>query len=159
MKREDAFYYKCRLRLGILDGYDEWLDGFLSYDEPLSDIVISLSCCSSDLNKTISLLYNYCLEKPFDTSAVFERFRLYFKDAYYSGKMSKGDVTSTMYRLVTNIDNPGDFLKGDEWDGMYYLDDYYDLAENGIIPWESFDYAFFTYLEQGTPVDIWRKNI
>ncbi|MBQ9798184.1 MAG: hypothetical protein IJW50_10760, partial [Clostridia bacterium] len=47
------------------------------------------------------------------------------------------------------------------WGSMYYLDDYYSLAEDGIISWESFDFAFFSYLDNGTPVDsnlIWNRN-
>ena len=44
---------------------------------------------------------------------------------------------------------------------MYYLDDFHSLAKDGIISWESFDFAFFSYLDNGTPVDsklVWKKN-
>lgn len=45
---------------------------------------------------------------------------------------------------------------------MYYLDDYYSMAKDGIISWESFDFAFNSYLDNGTPIDsnlIWEKNM
>ena len=77
--------------------------------------------------------------------------------------MSKEDVASSMYHLVNNIGDPGD-ADFDEhlWGDMYYLDDYYNLATDGMISMENFDFAFFAYLDNGTPLDsnlIWSKNI
>lgn len=160
MKREDAFYYKNLLMLGFSDGYDEWLDYYLELEDPLSNIVLELSCCGSDVTKTISVLHNYCAEQPFDESAVCDRLRLFFKDAYYTNRMSKEEISSTMYRLALNIGDPGDF-DIHLWGSMYYLDDFHSLAKDGIISWESFDFAFFSYLDNGTPLDsnlIWSKN-
>ena len=162
MKCEDAFYYKIMLMAGFDDGYDEWLNCFLESENPLSDIVLELACCGSDVNKTISTLHNYCAEEPFDQSAVCARIRLFFQKAYYSNKMSKKEITSSMYRLANNVGDPGD-ADFDEhlWSSMYYLDYYHDLAEDGLISWERFDFAFFSYLDNGIPVDsnrIWGRN-
>ena len=49
MNREDAFYYKNLLMLGFSDGYDEWLNDYLEAENPLSNIVLELSCCGSDV--------------------------------------------------------------------------------------------------------------
>ena len=161
MNREDAFYYKNLLMLGFLDGYDEWLNSYLESEDPLSDITLELSCCGSDVKKTVSVLHNYCAEQPFDESIACNKLRLFFKEAYYSNKMSKEEISSTLYHLALNIGDPGDFdIK--LWGSMYYLDDYYSLAKDGIISWESFDYAFFSYLDNGAPLDsnlIWSKNV
>ena len=161
MKREDAFYYKNLLLLGFSDGYDEWLNYYLEKESPLSDIVLELSLCGSDVNKTISLLHNYCAEQNFDKAVSHDKLRLFFKNAYYSNRMSKEEVLSTMYRLSLNIGDPGDFdIK--LWGSMYYLDYYYGLALDGVIPMENFDFAFFSYLDNGTPLDsdlIWRKSM
>ena len=162
MKREDAFYYKIMLMSGFDDGYDEWLNCFLESKNPLSDIVLELACCGSDVNKTIAVLHNYCAEQPFDESAVCTRIRLFLRKAYYSNRMSKKEITSSMYRLADNVGDPGD-ADFDEhlWGSMYYLDYYHNLAKYGLISSENFDFAFFSYLDNGIPVDtnrIWGHN-
>ena len=160
LKREDAFYHKLMLMTGLDDGYDEWLNYYLESENPLSNIVLELACCGSDINKTISVLHNFCMEQPFDEAVVCDRLRAYFQDAYYTNRMSKEEISSTMYRLALNVGDPGDF-DIHLWGSMYYLDDYYSLAKDGIISWDNFDFAFFSYLDNGIPVDlnrIWNHN-
>ena len=161
MKREDAFYYEKLLLFGFSDGYDEWLNYCLETESPLSDIVLELSLCDSDVRKTISLLHNFCAEQNFDEAVSHDKLRLFFKNAYYSNRMSKKEVLSTMHSLAVNVGAPYDFdIK--LWGSMYDFVYYYDLALEGVIPMENFDFAFFSYLDNGTPLDselIWRKSI
>lgn len=160
MKREDAFYFKNMLMLGLFDGYDEWLNSHLESENPLSDITLELSCCGSNVNKIISVLQNYCLQQPIDEAVVCDKLRLFFKEAFYSNKMSKDEVVSKMYRLAQNAGGPDSFdMK--LWGSMYYLSDYYSLSKDGILTWESFDSAFFSYLNDGTPINpetIWKYH-
>ena len=162
MKREDAFYHKIMLMSGLDDGYDEWLDHYLNSENPLSDIVLELACCGSDVNKTISVLNNFCAEQAFDEAAVCDRVRLFYQKAYYSKKMSKEEIIASMHRLANNVGGPGDAdFDEDLWGSMYYLDDYYDLAKDGLIPAENFDFAFLSYLDNGVPVgsnSLWSHN-
>ena len=160
MKREDAFYHKIMLMTGLDDGYDEWLNYYLESENPLSNIVLELACCGSDINKTISVLHNFCMEQPFDEVVVCDKLRAYLNDAYYTNRMSKEEILSTMYRFALNVGDTGDFYIH-LWESMYYLYDYYSLAKNGIISWDNFDFAFFSYLDNGIPVDsnrIWNHN-
>ena len=160
MKREDAFYHKIMLMTGLDDGYDQWLDGYLESENPLSALVLELACCGSDVDKIISVLHNFCMEQPFDEAVVCERVRAYFKNAYDTNRMSKEEISNAMYRVAMNVGDPGDF-DIHLWGSMFYLDDYHSLAKDGIIPWESFDFEFFSYLDQGIPVDsnrIWNRN-
>ena len=160
MNREDAFCHKIMLMAGLDGGYDEWLNKYLESEDPLSDIVLELACCGSDINKTISVLHSFCGEQPIDEAAVCERLRLFLKNAYYANRMSKEEIASAMYRLAQNVGDPGDF-DIEIWGDMYYLDHYYDLVKDGIISWERFDRAFFAYLDDSTPVDlsrIWNEN-
>ena len=44
---------------------------------------------------------------------------------------------------------------------MYYFTNDYDLAQDGIITWDNFDNAFFSYLNDGIMVDedlLWNKK-
>ena len=160
MKREDAFFHKLMLMTGLDDDYDKWLNCYLESENPLSDVVLELACCGADVNKTISVLHNFCGEQSFDEAVVCDRVRTYFKDAYYKKRMSKEEISSAMYRLALNVGDPGDF-NIHLWGSMYYLDEYYSLAKDGIISWERFDFAFFSYLDNGIPVDfdrIWNHN-
>ena len=152
MKREDAFYHKILLMTDLDDGYDEWLNGYLESEKPLSDVVLELVYCGSDVNKIISVLHNFCNEHPFDKSVVCDRLREYFKDAYYTNKMSKDEITTIMHRVVLNILETEDF-DVHLWGSLYYLDDYYYFAEEGVIPWESFNSAFLSYLDNGVSID------
>lgn len=163
MKREDAFFYKYLLMLGYEENYDAWLSSRLESEDPLSDIVLELSCCGSDMRKTISLLHNYCADQPLDEYIICDRLRLFFKEALYSNKMNKDEIISDMFRLTRVIYDCRDFdiRNVHSWGSMDNLHDFCCLAEDGIISQESFDDAFFSYLDNGTPVDfelIWRKN-
>lgn len=164
MKFEDAFFYKYLLMLGYEESYDEWLSSCLESEDPLSDIVLELACCSSDADKTISLLHNYCIDRPIDEFVVCDRLRLFFKEAFYSNRMNKDEIISEMYRLTCIIAYCGDFDIHNirSWGSMDFLEDFCCLVKDGIISRESFDEAFFSYLNNGTPVDfelIWRKNM
>jgi len=145
--------------LGITDGYDQWLNYYLETEDPLSDIVLELSCCGSDVKKTIYTLHTYCAEQSFDESVVSDKLRLFFKDAYYSKRMSKEEILST-YHSACNLGCQSGF-DIDFFGYMCYLNDYYSLAEEGVISWKTFDSAFFQYLDGGDStklMNIWDNN-
>lgn len=152
LNREDAYYYKILLMSGLSDGYDEWLDGYLNNEDPLSEIVLNLSLCGSDVNKTISCLHNYCANQALDEKLVCEKLRLFLKAAYHSGRFSKKEIISYMYCFANSHGDPGDFETA-IWDSMYYMDYYHSLVEDGIILPEHFDSAFLSFLNNGTPLD------
>ena len=152
LTREDALYFEKLLRFGYLDEYEEWMNSCLQSEDPLIDIVLELSVCASDFNKTISVLHNYCASQKADESAVCDRLRLFFKDAYYSNRMTKEEITSVMYSLARDSGYPYD-NDCDSWESMYYFHYYLPEAEEGYITMESFDEVFFSYLDDGIPFD------
>ena len=173
MEREEAFYHKILLMSCLDDGYNEWLNRCVETENPLSDIVLELAYCSSDINKTISVLNRYCTEEQVDMADVNDKVRLFFRNAYHSKKMSKEEITTYMQRVAFNIGDmenqnitiwdSSSIRKPDfaVWESMYFLADYCQLAEEGIISWERFDFAFFSYLYNGTPIDtnlLWKRN-
>ncbi len=150
MTREDAYYYKILLSNGFDDGYYEWLDGFLEEEDPLSDIVLELSLCGSNVNETIRLLHNYCAEEEFDDGAVGERIRLFLRDGFSSGRFTKDEVISLMYNIAMPcIEHEG--LEAKIWCDMFYMDDYYSMA-GGILASKKFDRMFHDFLNDGKPI-------
>lgn len=153
MTREDASYFLILLKNGFHDEYDEWLDRHLEEEDPLSDLVLDLSLCASDVNETISCLQNYCADLPageLDESAVCERLRLFLKEAHHANRLSKEQTVDYMFRFALSHGDPGDFGEG-SWNEMYFMGDNYCLAQEGYNSWESFDSIFYSYLDQGIP--------
>lgn len=166
MKCEEAFYHKIMLMTGLDDGYEEWLNDYLEAEDPLSNIVLELAYCSSDVEKTISVLNDYCLEHAYDEAIVCGKARSFFQKAYDSGRMSREETISSMHRLAQNVRDAedADFDMDawiEIWGDMYYLDDDYDLVKEGLGSEADFDLAFSAYLRDGTPLNfnyIWEQN-
>lgn len=160
MKFEDAYYFKILIMNGFCDEYDEWLDEHLKTENPLSDIVLNLSLCGSDTNEIISCLHNYCAGQDFDESRACEKLRFFLKSAYNSNRFSKEETIYYMAHFADAHGDPGD-ADIQLWDNMFYMDYYYSLAKDGVLSWESFDAAFDSYINNGTPIDsekIWQNQ-
>ena len=147
---EEAYYYKLLLSNGFDDGYYEWLDEFLAKEDPLSDIVLELSLCGSDVNETIRLLHNYCAEGEFDDGVVGDKIRLFLRDGYNSGRFTKDEVISLMYNIAMPcIEHEG--FETRIWHDMFYMEDYYPMYGN-ILSAKQFDRMFHDFLNHGKPL-------
>lgn len=155
MNREDAYYFMIMLASGLDEEYNAWLDKHLETEEPLSDITYELSLCGSDVNKAVSCLKNYRAGENVDERTVSERLRLFLKNAYDSNRFGKKEIVAYMHRFSEVVGDPCDFEIA-VWGDMYYMDDYYALAEDGVISWKKFDSMFFAFLNEGIEMD--RKN-
>ena len=148
--REEAGFYLHLLLLGIQDGYGEWLHRCLTEEEPANDTALELSWCFSDTNKSISLLNRYCQEAPFDEAAVADKLRLFFKEAYHSGRMTQTEITSCMHQAAMNACTSGE-LNMKIWGSMYWLEESLAMVQEGIISQNDFDTAFFSCLNSSIP--------
>ena len=149
MKLDDAYYHLLLLQSGLDDGYDTWLDGYLEEEDPLSDIVLNLASCGSNVNETISCLNAYCGPKPYvNERQLCDRLRNYMKDAYQSGQMSQREVVDAMHRIAMAHGAPWD-VEADIWDEFYYMEDRLDLVDDGFASREVFDSAFQAFLDDG----------
>jgi len=140
VNRDDAFYYLNLLKLGYVDKYDEWLNYYLETENPLSDIVLALATCGSNPEISIRLLQEYCSEQPLNQTVITEKFRLFFKEAYYSNWMNQEEILSVVKKLLRQ--GIGCSAEGTDFDTIL---DMYDLAKDGII--ENFDELFLLFLE------------
>ena len=149
MKLDDAYYHLLLMKSGLDDGYDPWLDGYLEEEDPLSDIVLNLVSCGSNLNETISCLNAYCGPEPeVDEGLLCDRLRNFLKDAYRSGQMSQREVVDAMHRIALAHGAPWDVEAG-IWDGFYYMEDRLELVDDGFASREVFDSAFQAFLDDG----------
>lgn len=148
MRFEEAYYYNILLMSGLNDEFDNWLNQRLEEQDPLSDMVLQLVSCGSDVNKTISCLHDYCRGQDIDEKTVCEKLRLFLKNAYHCGRFNKEQVVFYMSRFCVNH---GDVSNYDmkTWGCMFYMGDYYAFAKEGLITWERFDSAFLSYLDDG----------
>ena len=149
MKLDDAYYHLLLLQSGLDDGYDAWLNGYLEEEDPLSDIVLNLVSCGSNMNETISCLNAYCGQKPeVDERSICDRLRNFLKDAYHSGRMSQREVVDVMHRIALANGDPWG-VEVDLLDELYYMEDRLDLVDDGIASREVFDEAFDKFLNDG----------
>ena len=156
MTREEAYYERLKLLSGEWDSYDEWLNGHLEIEDPLSDIVLELIDCRDDMKEVEYRLNLYCQEKPFDEESVYERFRTEIFERYEKGEMNTEDVVSGLYRVAKNLPFCDFYLD------CSFISDYYDLVEEGIIRANKFDLALKKWLIDGEPIKpecLWDKYI
>ena len=154
MTREDAYYRRILLLCGVWDDFDEWLDSYLEAEDPLSDIVLTLTDCRGDMKKAEYALHLFCLEAPFDEETVHERLRLYLRDGYQSGKMTKDAVMSLIFRFSQKIPET---LFGNR---CGVLSDYCVLAEERIVDMERFDRVLLQFLDGGeVDTDCFRERV
>ncbi len=159
--REDAYYFMILLNLGIRDEFDKCLDFHLENEDPLSEIVMNLALCGLDVNKTITCLMSYSKQAPTDYSEVCTRLRMFLKNGYESGTYTLPETVNLMYRFAAIHGDPGDCDFNYGWQDMFYLEEYYSLAEDGIIPRENFNRAFSGFLYNGISVDydaMWKRE-
>ncbi len=157
MTREDAFYYECLLAIGYPGEYGEWLDSALESGPPFSDITLELVDCRQNVNSIISVLREYRSDQLPDEEIVLDKLRQFLKKAYHSGQMTKDEVVSSMLALVSHAAALGP-INWDLWGSMDTFIDYYDLAKDGILAWDTVDSALFDFLDNGIPLDsekIW----
>lgn len=104
MTPEEAYFHMILLRTGHLDIYDDCLLSYLEKEDPLSDIVLSLSFCDT-LDKTIDCLYDYTIDKKINMQTVAEHFRFYVKERYENGSMTAGDCVAAFYSFLPSDEN------------------------------------------------------
>lgn len=161
LTREEAYYHRILLSCGFDSEYDEWLESLLE-EEPLSDLALDLVYCGSDNKRVIGCLENYCRDAVLDAEKVCDLLRGFLRDRYYSDKISIGELAKTM-RLFANSYEFGDHVLDlhSGMHSMYFMWDYYDLTDIGIIKPEEYEKAILAFINDGTHVNyeaLWNKG-
>lgn len=142
MNYDEAFYHQLMLEAGITDKYTATLDHLLEIEDPLSDIVLELSSSGSDINKAISCLRNYTLDKTIDYNAVFDMVLEHLRRKYFDRELTIEELTDAMSIIAVNSGKWQD----EPWYTMYLIDDLYNQAESDSIDKGTFESSIHSFL-------------
>ncbi len=145
MTPEKALYHKLMLTAGLTDQYEADLLHTLETEYTYSDIILELAYCQSDLNKTISVLHNYTLDKTIDENAVFDMVMSDLRNRYNSNSLTISETVNIMFKLSTSLDSSYD----EPWCYMEYMYDNYSDAEIGLTTWDNFHQCFESFIQTG----------
>ncbi len=153
MTREEAYYKRIQLLCGFWDDYDKWLDSYLETEEPLSNIVLQLLDCHSDMKEGVYHLNLYCQEQPFDEDSVYVKLRMWVRDEYKKGIFTLDQLMSALFRFSQKIP----FCDFSNQCGL--LSDHYVLSKEGIVDMALFQAELTKWLNDGGTIDtnkFWR---
>lgn len=89
MTAENACFQLLLLNGGIEYEYRRWINELLETEKPLSSATLELSFIGDDTKNAAAFLYGYCREKDIDTERVCTRLRLFLRDEYFSGRITR----------------------------------------------------------------------
>lgn len=151
MTPEKATYYRLMLLAGLWEEFDQDLELTLGTADPIPYPELDLAFCMSDLDKTISVLYNYALMFTVDEAQVCQMVLTELRKLYIEKRFSAVQLVGIMETMAQNCENSYD----EPWDQLRYPAYDYELVEDGLVSQEVFERAFDAYFLHQEPVDIW----
>lgn len=151
MTPESAAYYRLMLLSGLREEFDRELDQALETEDPISPLILDLAFCMSDLEQTISVLYNYTLRFRIDQQQVYDRILAELRRQYTEKLLSPVQLTRIMFQVAQNCDDSSD----EPWMRLCYPTYAYELVEEGFVSGEAFDAAFEAFLLRGEQIKVW----
>lgn len=163
---EDALYFKLLLEVGVSDVPDDYLEKALEEEEPLSDVALELAYSGGDRNAQLTALNKYLSGAKADridiasvVDRVFDRFVHEYesidKNEYYLNSIN--GLVDSMYRTYRSADASGFFENNAEIKHFNVIDDYYQLACDGVIPESDFRECLEALLYKREFVSPWKR--
>lgn len=145
-------YLKILLILGYPEPLDLWLDERLQAENPLSELVLSLSFCRSDRNKSLSALNEYLSDKEIDEEKLAAKFRNLVLAAYEKDEEQLEELLNFMYTVSIHVPTPHKVC----WFAFGYLGEYYEEIRTGYWQYSLSDFkkAFRQWLISGEDFSI-----
>lgn len=149
---ELAFYHKLMLQAGATDRYEQYIDQTLEKTEQPGDLLLDLACCLSDLNQTISLLYQYTLAHPVDMDAVASLVWEDLHRRYVEKQHPLPELREIMYRIAES----SGCRFGEPWYTMGFFELCWDEVEMGLLNRDEFLKSMESFLLNRTTItDEW----
>lgn len=151
MTPEMAEYYRAMLLLGFRDPFDAAFDQALESEEPISDLVLSLSTCVSDDNQVLSILREYTLQHPFDEQVVYQLVMEDIRKQFEAGNMTRSDVCLLLQRIIAQRET----FFVEPWFSLTPIFHDLEMWEDGIFTEEVFIQCFDAWWFRGERLDGW----
>lgn len=151
MTPEKATYYRLMLLAGLREEFDRDLELTLETADPIPDPELDLAFCMSDLDKTISVLYNYALMFSVDEKQVCQMVLTELRNQYLERRLTSEQLVHIMYAIAQAKEGWQD----DPWDKLRYPFYDYELMEDGLLSQETFECAFRDFLLLDKHTDVW----
>ena len=151
MTPEIAEYHRAMLMVGLQDRFYQDFDTALENENPLSDLMLSLCTCVSDMRQVISILHEYTLDHKINEQKVYDLILDDIRSRYLNGALSRTQVVSTLYGIVQCLDKFWD----EPWHQFSYLTYDLELCEDGLIAEEVFIKCFDAWLFRGEHLSAW----
>ena len=157
MTPERAEYHRIMLMVGLRDKFDQEFDWALENENPLSDIILSLTSCASDTEETIAVLHSFALDNEFDEEEVYNLVLDDIRSRYLDGILSRSQVTTTLYSIANYLDA----FWNEPWDKLTHLSNALELYEDKLISENAFIECFDAWLLRNEHLDVWQlqRNI
>ncbi len=147
MTPERAAYHRLMLINGLQEEYETELDHALATEEPLSDLVLELAFCMSDIKATVSMLGHYMERHVVDEKKVYDMVVEELRQLYTAGKLDAVQVCRVMDKMLRVCEF------GDPWIGLYQYLYEYEMLDEGIISVEVFETGFASLFLHGVQLD------
>ena len=149
MTPERAAYHRLMLLAGLQEEFEKNLDFALETEDPITAPILDLAFCMSDLNQTVSVLYNYTLDYSVDEQQVYDMIVAEFRRQYVDKQMNARAVCEALNKIQRICDF------GDPWIDLYNYLYEYELLDEGIISEEVFKTGFESVFLHGKRLDVW----
>lgn len=147
-------YYYLMLSAGLGKEYDEALEHALESENPLSQLTLALADCSSDLNKTLSVLLEYALANPSEALVVQDMVMGQLQTLWELCQLD----TKQLAVVLDCIGNRSADLCQDPWYDYSLPLNYYSLMEDGIIEASVFESWLYKFVLDREKADIWKLH-
>ena len=153
MTYEQAVYFRLLLFCGYTEELDTFVDAALEKQDPITDIILNLAFCGSDLLRSLSVLKEYIQqanESEIYYDTVFQYVLPFLRRKYYDEKMPIDHLIDIMFQIAYGTDKYFD----EPWRTMYLLSDYYEAAKSGYYyDMDDIMCKCNAFLQDGTALD------
>ncbi len=147
MTYEYAAYFKLLLLCGYKEELQQYIDNALMEQNPISDIILSLSFTGGNDKTILTRLNEYLLDADTDyNGAVFDLVLSFLRKKYHDASMSTQAIAELMYHIALYTERYFD----EPWHTMYYLGDFFAEAEAGYMDKTDYLLKFDAFINNRT---------